>query len=166
MIRIPTWALGAAALLSAASTGAGCDKACSEQAYSSSVRLTLHLPAESDVATPETVKVCQEERCALAVLPTVSEDQKYGSFEFDLEPTPPFTAPSTVTLGAGGVRRLDINWPIVAGTFNPKSPGNLYDVQVTDANNAETGHLLVSIDYEHHVDQACGVDFWTGEASD
>jgi hypothetical protein len=166
MIRIPTWAIGAAALLSAASTGAGCDKACSSQAYSSTVRLTLHLPAEKDVAPPETVKVCQEEKCAVAVLPAVSDDQKFGSFELGLDPTPPFTPPSSVTLGTGGVRRLDIDWPILAGTFNPRSPGNLYDVQVTDAHNATTGQLLVSIDYEHHVDQGCGVDFWTGEASD
>jgi hypothetical protein len=143
-----------------------CGEHRSAQAYSSTVRLTLHLPAAKDVATPESVKVCQEEKCAMAVLPAVTDEQKYGNFDFRLDPTPPFNPPSTVTLGSGGVRRLDINWPIAAGTFNPKSPGNLYDVQVTDANNAETGKLLVSIDYEHHVDQACGVDFWTGEASD
>ena len=153
-------------LLFSAITSAGCGKACPDIAYVSSVRLTLHLPAQQDIVMPEMVRVCQDEACATATLPAVMDAATIANFTFERDAATPFLPGNTVTLTAGGVRRLDINWSLAKGTFNPKSAGNLYDVEVKDATGAATGKLFETIDYEHHVDDDCGIDFWTGEASD
>jgi hypothetical protein len=156
-------ALGVSAVLLASSLAAGCQQTgCAASAVPSDARLTLHLPPEKDVAMPETVKVCQQPKCLSAFVPPLAGPGMVATFTF-----PSSTAAGTIVAGPGGVRRLDIAWPIeMEGVFNPKDPRNEYDVTVVDVNGVQTGALSTEVKYDHIVDSACGVDVWTGAASD
>jgi hypothetical protein len=169
-------ALAAAGVLGALSS-AGCQDQvwCESFPPTSQVTLTVHLPPEQDVAMPETVKVCQDfTGCTMATVPPLGTSVAAG-FEF---PPPVFKrGPEVVTfpvaisgdlsIDAGGVRLLEILWPLVKGiTFNPNdSPSQgKYSVDVSDANGVPTGKLVSTIIYTHVT--RCAGDGWVGAASD
>jgi hypothetical protein len=169
-------ALGAACVLGNL-PNAGCEAGgwCESIPPNSQVTLTLHLPPEHDVAMPETVKVCQDVKCATGTVPLIGSAAG-ASFNF----TPPViehgtvvstvqVAPSIATgslsVVAGGVRLLRILWPLVKDIeFNPGSPSGNYLVDVRDASGVQTGKLSSRIMYMHVT--SCAGDAWTGAASD
>ena len=160
--RLSRSALSAATVLLASLLGAGCDKACSLVAVLSQVTLTLHLPPEKDVAMPETVTVCQEPKCRAGVLPPVGAPGAAAGFNLTSSP-----AMGLLSLAPGSVRVLLIEWPLEQdGAVNPKDPRNEYRVDVLDAKGVTTGGLASSITYQHVTDSQCGVDAWSGSASD
>jgi len=130
----------------------------------SEVKLTLHLPPEKDVAMPESVEVCQQPACRTGVVPPLAAPGLLAPFSFVAS-----TATATLQPAPGGVRLLEIDWPIImeADAFTPKDPRNQYDVTVVDANGVMTGALSMQIVYMHIVREgACGLNAWTGAASD
>jgi hypothetical protein len=165
-VRSPLRALGGVGLLASilATVGAsvGCGKMCTADFVFSGVHLTLHLPPEKDVVRPETVRVCQQPKCRAAFVPPLAIDSASIGFAF-----PQSHATGMVNAAAGGVRVLSISWPLeMDDAFNPKDPRNQYDVDVLDANAAQTGKLSASVTYAHILDEDCGVDAWQASASD
>jgi hypothetical protein len=169
--------LGGVALFLATLSSAVCQAPiCPADFIFSEVTLTLHLPPEHDVAMPETVKVCQVPKCETGTLPPVGVNG--AGFDFgppfsdrganDRSTFAPAMASGSLSLNPGDVRVLIIRWPIVKDdAFNPAFPQNTYDVDVQDANGVETGKLFNQvIQYTHISDPRCGVDAWTGSASD
>jgi hypothetical protein len=77
-------------------------------------------------------------------------------------------ATASLLLNAGDVRLLIIHWPLEKDdAFSLASPQNTYDDVVVDANGVETGKISNQlISYKHVTDPDCGVDVWTGAASD
>jgi hypothetical protein len=144
-----------AVVLFAGALWSGCTS-CTDAYFFSGAFLTLHLPPASDVVAPETVAVCRESTCATATLP----DDPSAPIAFSL---PEVTA--TITLDAGNVRLLRINWTV---TEAPASgPHDTYDVTVTDAAGNTTGALSGTVTYSGSMPNGpgCGLTLY-GALSD
>lgn len=139
---------------------ASCGHECNDIGWRNGAHLTLHLPPETSVRGPETVKACRQPTCMMAVVPAALPAGQLASLSFASN-----EVTGTLELVAGNVRRLVIDWTV--DDVRPADPRNEYAIDVTDAGGAVTGQLHQSVTYAQSMPagQGCG-EAWFATASD
>ena len=147
---------GGLALLSLAWIGStGCENTmCTADVAPPEARFRLHLPPAADVTGAETVRACKSAGCATATLPAAPAA---GAGAAQVTFTD-FLVIGQLSLGAGGVRVLDLTWTL--GNVDPSNPHDDYTITVTDAAGQVTSTLTAEVRYTP-ASGPCGSETWT-----
>ncbi len=132
----------------------GCETTtCTADAAPPEATFRLHLAPAADVTGPETVRACKTTGCTTASLPASPAAEAATQVTFTN-----FLVMGQLSLGAGGVRVLDLEW--VLTDVDPNNPHDDYTITVTDAAGQVTGSLTAEVQYRRAVG-ICDTETWT-----
>ncbi|MFL5305431.1 MAG: hypothetical protein ACJ8F1_09460 [Polyangia bacterium] len=149
--RFVVW--GGVALLSVAWFGAtGCETTtCTGDVAPPQATFRLHLPPVADATGAEIVRACKSSGCTTATLPAAAQGATQVTFT-------DFLVIGQLSLGAGGVRVLNLFWTV--DHVDASSPHDDYTITVTDSAGQVTGTLTAEVQYSRAAG-LCGTETWT-----